>query len=54
MQQSPWEANSHLASQAIPRTFMEPEGLLCCSQEPATGHYPQPDASSAHLPTLFP
>jgi hypothetical protein len=32
---------------------MEPEGSLSCSQEPATGPYPQPDASSPQLPTLF-
>jgi len=33
---------------------MEPESSLPCSQEPATGPYPDPDASSLHLPTLFP
>jgi hypothetical protein len=33
---------------------MEPEGLSLCSQEPATGPYPKPDASSLHLPTIFP
>jgi hypothetical protein len=33
---------------------MEPEGLLQCSQEPATGSYPLPDASSLQLPTQFP
>jgi len=32
---------------------MEPEGLLPCSQDPATGPYTEPDASSSHL-TLFP
>jgi hypothetical protein len=32
---------------------METEGLLWCSQEPATGPYPEADASSPHLPTLF-
>jgi len=34
--------------------FIEPEGSLPCSQEPANGHYPDPDASSPHLLTLFP
>jgi len=33
---------------------MEPEGSLPCSQGPATGPYPVPDASSPHLPFLFP
>jgi len=33
---------------------MEPEDLLPCSQEPATGSYHDSDASSPHLPTLFP
>jgi hypothetical protein len=29
---------------------MEPKGSLPCSQEPAIGPYPEPDASSSHLP----
>jgi hypothetical protein len=33
---------------------MELEGSSPCSQQPATGPYPKPDASSAHLPTIFP
>jgi hypothetical protein len=33
--------------------FMKPEGSLSCSQQPATGPYPKPDASSPHLPILF-
>jgi hypothetical protein len=31
---------------------MEPEGIFSCSQDPATGPYHEPDASSPHLPTL--
>jgi hypothetical protein len=33
---------------------MEPEGSLPFSQDPATGPYPEPDASTLHFPTLFP
>jgi hypothetical protein len=33
---------------------MESEGLLPCSQEPATGPYPDPDETSLHLLTLLP
>jgi hypothetical protein len=36
------------------QTFMEPEGLLLCSQEPSIGPYPEPDKSNPHTPTLFP
>jgi hypothetical protein len=32
---------------------MEPEGSLSCSQQPVNGSYPQLDASSPHLPTMF-
>jgi hypothetical protein len=55
MEQIPfWEADSHSASQQIPPPFMEPIVSLPCSQEPATGPYPEPVASSPHLPILFP
>jgi hypothetical protein len=41
MEQSPyWEANRSSASQEIPR-FMEPEGSLPHSQQPATCLYPE-------------
>jgi len=33
---------------------MESEGSLPYSQQPTTDPYPEPDASSPHLPTLFP
>jgi len=33
---------------------MDPIGSLLCSQQPETGPYPEPEESSAHLPTLFP
>jgi hypothetical protein len=38
-----WEPNSRSAGQEILRFFIEPEGSLPFSQEPATGHYPKPD-----------
>jgi len=33
---------------------MGPEGVLPSTQNLITGPYPQPDASSPHIPTLFP
>jgi len=32
---------------------MKPECSLPCFQESATGPYPEPDASSTYIPTLF-
>jgi hypothetical protein len=32
---------------------MELEGSLLCSQDPATGPYPEPDKSSPQLSILF-
>jgi hypothetical protein len=32
---------------------MEHEGLFPCSQEPATGPYPETDECSPHVPNLF-
>jgi hypothetical protein len=31
---------------------MEVQGSLHCSQEPATGPYPEPDATNAYFPNL--
>jgi len=33
---------------------MESEGSFWCSQQPDTGTYPEPNASSSLLPTLYP
>jgi hypothetical protein len=43
MKQSPSKAYSYSASQEI-LPFMETEGSLPCSQKPASGQYPEPDA----------
>jgi hypothetical protein len=52
-----WEANSRAADEEIPPPrlppFMEPEESLTCSQEPATGHYPNLDDSGSRHQTPF-
>jgi hypothetical protein len=35
------------------RNKFNTEGSLLCSQEPATGHYPEPDESSSQPLKLF-
>jgi hypothetical protein len=45
-----WQANSRSSSKDIPPPFMESRGSLLCTQQPDTGPYPKPDASSPHLP----
>jgi hypothetical protein len=36
-QSSSWEVNNHSATEEIPHILLEPEGLLQCSQQSATG-----------------
>jgi hypothetical protein len=38
-----WEADSCSYSQEISPPFKEADGSLPCSQDPATGPYPEPD-----------
>jgi hypothetical protein len=52
MEQSPWEANSHL-DKKFPVFYGTPR-FITMFTDPATGLYPEPDESSTHLPTLFP
>jgi hypothetical protein len=52
MEQSPsWEANSH-SDKKKSRLLWSPKVQLPCSEEVATGPYPEPDAPSSHLLTL--
>jgi hypothetical protein len=50
-QSSPWEADSHSASQEIPYGTQK---FIILSQEPAAGLHPKPGASSPQFLTLFP
>jgi len=49
-----WETNSQLSYSRKSLPFTKTESSTACSQEPATGYYPEPDASRPPLPTLFP
>jgi hypothetical protein len=56
---TPWNWEFFLRSRQthnysrISQYFKEPEGLLPCSQEPATSSYPEPDESSPYRHILF-
>jgi hypothetical protein len=54
MQDIIWKADCHSASQKISCFLMEAEGLLPCSQKPATGTYPEPAESSSPHRSLSP
>jgi len=54
MDQGPsWEANITQLVKKFP-AFYGTQKFITCSQEPTTGPFPEPDACSLHLPTLFP
>jgi hypothetical protein len=47
----PFLRSRHLCSYSrTSQHFMEPEGLLSCSQEPSIGPYPEPDQSNSCHP----
>jgi hypothetical protein len=45
-----WEANSRSIGREITRFFVEPEGSLPFSQEPANGPYPNDEVLSGYQP----
>jgi hypothetical protein len=54
MEQGPsWEAYSHSGNLINALPFMELEGSLLSSKEPANSPYPEPDESSPHPQILF-
>jgi len=54
MEQNPSsEANSHSASQEIPRLVWDHKSSLPFSHEPATAPYPEPDESNLHPQPLL-
>jgi hypothetical protein len=54
MELSPfYEANSLHSYSKMSQYIIEPEVLLPCSQEPATGPYPEPNESNPYYPVLF-
>jgi hypothetical protein len=48
-----WKAASRSITQEFRNILWDPQGSLPCSQELATGPYPEPDESSLYHPTLF-
>jgi hypothetical protein len=46
----PLLTSRQLCSHSRTQQFMEPKGLLPCSQEPSSGPYPEPDRSSLYHP----
>jgi hypothetical protein len=55
MEQSPSsEATSTPSQSRNSPAFMEPEGSLLFSEQPATSPYPEPNELNPHPPDLFP